>query len=213
MWCLGVSALNHCRVGIRNRVLRSGLESGSWNRSGTRWGKGVTGCEDIGSGWSAIIASAITGTIAAGAILLVTRKNIHAAKDARVWTTRRKAYTAILSALHVASERASVVDGGYNGTAANPIADPHGYDASDEGRQERVDAEAAWRKCRSAYDARQVIVSDDFKRRFEALIDQLPGEVEYDNMLPPEFASLCAQVLADARGDLLSIAREEFSLG
>lgn len=100
----------------------------------------------VGDGWDVVAGSAITGVLALTALLVVTGRNIRAAAAARIWKERRKAYTAIIEALSLASDKATVVDEGYNGSASFPLPDPHGYDASERSRLEWREAGESWRR-------------------------------------------------------------------
>ena len=154
------------------------------------------------------VAAALAGTLVTGLLALVAaRMSLKATRSNRVWDARREGYTEILMRLKEASEKASIVDEGYN--SGDYGRGPHDYFESPERLEEERAARNAWRHCRSAFDATWLVLSDEFLARSEQLLDSLP--TKYDDDPPPKGAARSAQALGDGYRDLLAIARREFA--
>ncbi len=154
------------------------------------------------------VAAALAGSLGTGVLaLLAVRINTRATRSNRVWDARREGYTAVLTCLKKASEKASIVDHGYNSGEYGPGS--HDYFNSPS----RPEAEGAfwntWQRCRSALDASWLILSDDFLARSEHMLAALP--TKYDTDSPPDQAARRAQALHEGHRDLLTIARREFA--
>lgn len=154
------------------------------------------------------VAAALAGSLVTGLLALAAaRMSMRATRSNRVWDARREGYTAILTRLKEASEKASIVDEGYN--SGDYGLGPHDYSTSPERPEEERAACNAWRHCRSAFDATWLVLSDEFLARSEQLFDSLP--TKYDDDLPPRDAERRAQALREGYRDLLAIARREFA--
>jgi len=154
------------------------------------------------------VAAALAGSLVTGLLALaVARMSMRATRSNRVWDARREGYTTILTRLKEASEKASIVDEGYN--SGDYGRGPHDYFESPERSEEERAARDAWRHCRSAFDASWLVLSDEFLERSEQLLDSLP--TKYDDDLPNKGAARRAQALHEGYRDLLAIGRREFA--
>ena len=160
---------------------------------------------DIGPGIAALGASLITGIVTLLAAIRAARMNINAAQYDRIWDSRKPGYTAILATLWDASEKADLVDSGYN--SGEHGYGPHEYFASPAKERDEAAADKAWARCKSEFDVNRLILSDGFLARFESLLGSLP--TAYDRESPPRDAARWAECLRDAYRDLLSLARRE----
>lgn len=151
---------------------------------------------------AAALAGALGGALVA---LAVARMHIKAEQSARIWQARKTSYTVILRTLKDASEKANVVDYGYN--SGEDGRGPHDYFGSERRPEDESAAGSAWTSCKEAYDADCLILSERFRDRFNELLRSLPtGHDQYD---PPEDAERWAACLGAAYRDLFRLAHRE----
>ena len=158
---------------------------------------------DIPPASAALLASLLTGLLGLAAVRMHRKRE----RANRVWESRKESYSSILARLNEASQRADLVDHGYNSGEFGHS--PEDYYGSPDRPTDEQTARAAWAECRSTFASSQLILSAKFLKRFERLLESLPKE--YEDLLPPEVAARMARCLREAYSDLLSIARREFA--
>ena len=95
---------------------------------------------------AALAGSLITGVITLAAGWITTKKT----RSNLVWELRKESFTTILKRLKEASERATIVDNGYNSGTYGP--DPHNYFESPNRTEQEQTEGNAWKSCCETFD-------------------------------------------------------------
>lgn len=123
----------------------------------------------------------------------------------RIWDFRKEAYTEILAHLKEASNYAERVRDGYHDEQMHPEA----YHGSDRRPKDEAAAWDAWTRCKTAFVANRLTLSEDFTAEFQSLRDALGAIDEHD--LPPDIAWAEAECYSAAYPKLLNIALAEIA--
>ena len=112
-----------------------------------------------------VIATLLGGVLALAGVW-ITQK---ATRSNRVWELRKENYTIILKRLKEASERAAIVDDGYN--SGEYGLGPHDYFNSPDRTEQEKAAYNTWKSCRETFDANCFILLRQVPCSFRTVVE------------------------------------------
>jgi hypothetical protein len=147
----------------------------------------------------------IGGAISSVTTLLISRSERRKFRDERSWDLRREAYTRIIGALDRGRAILSHIDQGYQ-------ENPHAYDESDACKQATKQMIEYLHVARTAFHANRLVLSKAIVAKYDQLNTELEAASD-PNLLPPQKASVAAEIATRIVSEMETLARDELGVG
>jgi hypothetical protein len=154
--------------------------------------------------WVGLAGAVIGGGISSLTAVLIARNEREKYRRERSWDLRREAYTKIIGALDRARAITAHIDDGYDD-------EPHAWDASEANRTAAKQMIEHFHLARTEFHANRLMLSSAFIAEYNKMNVEL-HEAENPNLLPPESATLAAEVMTHSVANLESLAKDELGV-
>jgi hypothetical protein len=151
-----------------------------------------------------LAGAVIGGGISSLTAILIARSEREKYRRERSWDLRREAYTKIIGALDRARSITTHIANGYDD-------DPHAWDASVANRNAAKEMVGHFHVARAEFHANRLMLSPAFVVGYNRMNFEL-GEADNPNLLPPESATLAAEVMDRSVASMEALAKEELGV-